>query len=148
MTGLFSRDLLGGNLTDWLSESAMLRRTFRDLAIIAGLIERNYPGREKNRRQMTISSDLLYDVLRKYDPDHILLRATRLQAEEGLTDLGRLAGMLDRIQGYIEHVSLSHISPLAVPVLLEQGREKIRGGEGEDYLLAEADKLYALAGKA
>ncbi|OAG73889.1 DNA ligase-associated DEXH box helicase [Gluconobacter japonicus] len=148
MTDLFSRDLLGGNLTDWLSESAMLRRTFRDVAIIAGLIERNYPGREKNRRQMTISSDLLYDVLRKYDPDHILLRATRLQAEEGLTDLGRLAGMLDRIQGYIEHVSLSHISPLAVPVLLEQGREKIRGGEGEDYLLAEADKLYALAGKA
>ncbi|MBS1051346.1 ligase-associated DNA damage response DEXH box helicase [Gluconobacter japonicus] len=148
MTEMFSRDLLGGNLTDWLAESAMLRRTFRDVAIIAGLVERNYPGREKNRRQMTISSDLLYDVLRKYDPDHILLRATRLQAEEGLTDLGRLSAMLDRIQGHIEHVTLSHVSPLAVPVLLEQGREKIKGGEGEDYLLAEADKLYALAGKA
>ncbi|MFT9382380.1 ligase-associated DNA damage response DEXH box helicase [Gluconobacter sp. P5B12] len=148
MTDLFSQDLLEGNLADWLAESAMLRRTFRDVAIIAGLVERNYPGREKNRRQMTISSDLLYDVLRKYDPDHILLRATRLQAEQGLTDLRRLSGMLDRIQGHIEHVSLSHVSPLAVPVLLEQGREKIRGGEGEEYLLAEADKLYALAGKA
>lgn len=148
MTDLFTRDLLGGNLSDWLAESAMLRRTFRDVAIIAGLIERNYPGREKNRRQMTMSSDLLYDVLRKYDPDHILLRATRLQAEEGLTDLGRLSHMLDSLQGQIEHVRLSHISPLAIPVLLEQGREKIRGGEGEDYLLAEADKLYAIAGKA
>ena len=146
MTDLFTRDLLGGNLADWLAESAMLRRTFRDVAIIAGLIERNYPGREKNRRQMTVSSDLLYDVLRKYDPDHILLRATRIQAEEGLTDLGRLSQMLDRLHGHIEHVSLSHVSPLAVPVLLEQGREKIRGGEGEDYLLAEADKLYELAG--
>ena len=146
MTDLFTRDLLGGNLSDWLAESAMLRRTFRDVAIIAGLIERNYPGREKNRRQMTVSSDLLYDVLRKYDPDHILLRATRIQAEEGLTDLARLSQMLDRLQGHVEHVSLSHVSPLAVPVLLEQGREKIRGGEGEDYLLAEADKLYELAG--
>ncbi|MFT8365867.1 MAG: ligase-associated DNA damage response DEXH box helicase [Gluconobacter cerinus] len=146
MTDLFTRDLLGGNLSDWLAESAMLRRTFRDVAIIAGLIERNYPGREKNRRQMTVSSDLLYDVLRKYDPDHILLRATRIQADEGLTDLGRLSQMLDRLHGHIEHVSLSHVSPLAVPVLLEQGREKIRGGEGEDYLLAEADKLYELAG--
>ncbi|MFT8484153.1 MAG: ligase-associated DNA damage response DEXH box helicase [Gluconobacter cerinus] len=146
MTDLFTRDLLGGNLADWLAESAMLRRTFRDVAIIAGLIERNYPGREKNRRQMTVSSDLLYDVLRKYDPDHILLRTTRIQAEEGLTDLGRLSQMLDRLHGHIEHVSLSHVSPLAVPVLLEQGREKIRGGEGEDYLLFEADKLYELAG--
>ncbi|WP_215766961.1 ligase-associated DNA damage response DEXH box helicase [Gluconobacter cerinus] len=146
MTDLFTRDLLGGNLSEWLAESAMLRRTFRDVAIIAGLIERNYPGREKNRRQMTVSSDLLYDVLRKYDPDHILLRATRIQAEEGLTDLARLSQMLDRLQGHVEHVSLSHVSPLAVPVLLEQGREKIRGGEGEDYLLAEADKLYELAG--
>ncbi|WP_408873417.1 ligase-associated DNA damage response DEXH box helicase [Gluconobacter roseus] len=145
ITDLFSRTLLEGSLTEWLDESSMLRRTFRDVAIIAGLVERNYPGREKNRRQMTISSDLLYDVLRKYDPDHILLRATRLQAAEGLTDLARLSEMLERIQGHIEHVSLPHVSPLAVPVLLEQGREKIRGGEGEDYLLAEADRLYELA---
>ncbi|OUI99107.1 ligase-associated DNA damage response DEXH box helicase [Acetobacter cibinongensis] len=148
MAELFSQDLMKGNLTDWLSESAMLRRTFRDVAIIAGLIERNYPGREKNRRQMTVSSDLLYDVLRKYDPEHILLQATWRQAQEGLTDLKRLSDMLDRIQGQIEHVDLSHVSPLAVPVLLEQGKEKIRGGEGEDYLLTEADKLYALAEKA
>lgn len=97
---------------------------------------------------MTVSSDLLYDVLRKYDPDHILLQATWRQAQEGLTDLKRLSDMLARIQGRIEHVSLSHVSPLAVPVLLEQGKEKIRGGEGEDYLLTEADKLYALAEKA
>lgn len=148
MVELFSKNLMQGNLTDWLAESAMLRRTFRDIAIIAGLTQRNYPGREKNRRQMTISSDLLYDVLRKYDPDHILLQATRRQAQEGLTDLKRLSDMLDRIQGRIEHVSLSRVSPLAVPVLLEQGREKNRGGEGEDYLLKEADKLYALAEKA
>lgn len=148
MDELFSNNLLQGNLTDWLSESAMLRRTFREIAIIAGLVERNHPGREKNRRQMTISSDLLYDVLRKYDPEHILLQATWMQAQEGLTDLKRLSEMVNRIQGQIEHVNLSHVSPLAVPVLVEQGREKIRGGEGEDYLLSEADKLYALAGKA
>ncbi|WP_242011474.1 ligase-associated DNA damage response DEXH box helicase [Acetobacter fallax] len=142
---LFDENMLGDDLTDRIANSAMLRRTFRDVAIISGLIERNHPGREKSRRQMTISSDLLYDVLRKHDPDHVLLRATRAEAAHGLTDLDRITAMLKRIKGQIDHVRLPRISPLSVPVMLEQGREKIKGGEGEEQLLAEADALFTEA---
>ncbi len=137
---LFEQDILGDDLEAWMAESSMLRRTFRNVAVIAGLIERNYPGAEKNRRQVTVNSDLIYDVLRRHQPDHILLRATQADAAGGLTDLGRIAGMLARVRGRVTHMALSRVSPLAVPVLLEIGRESVRTGQDEDALLAEAEE--------
>ena len=142
---LFEQDILGDDLEAWMADSSMLRRTFRNVAVIAGLIERHHPGAEKNRRQVTVNSDLIYDVLRRHQPDHILLRATRADAAGGLTDLDRIAGMLDRIKGRIVHMVLSRVSPLAVPVLLEIGRESVRSGLDEDALLAEAETLVAEA---
>jgi ATP-dependent Lhr-like helicase len=135
---LFEDDLLGDDLEAWLAESSMLRRTFRTVAVIAGLIERQQPGATRNRRQVTVNSDLIYDVLRRHQPDHILLRATRADAAGGLTDLGRVAGMLARIQGRVRHMALSRVSPLAVPVLVEIGRESVRSHGGDDQLLEEA----------
>ncbi len=142
---LFERDMLGDDLEAWMAESSMLRRTFRNVAVIAGLIERNHPGAEKNRRQVTVSSDLIYDVLRRHQPDHVLLRATRADAAGGLTDLARIALLLDRAHGRIVHMVLSRVSPLAVPVLLEIGRESVRSGDSDDDLLAEAETLVAEA---
>ena len=134
---LFDQDMLGDDLEAWLAESALMKRTFRSCAIIAGLIERRFPGEEKSRRQLTISTDLVYDVLRKHQADHILLRAARADAATGLLDIKRLGEMLSRIQGRIVHKALDHVSPLAVPVLLEIGRETVYG-EAADALLAEA----------
>jgi ATP-dependent Lhr-like helicase len=138
---LFEEDMLGDDLEAWMETSSMLRRTFRHVAVIAGLIPRFQPGAEKNRRQVTINSDLIYDVLRKHQPDHILLRATRADAAGGLIDLGRIAGLLKRAKGRITHMVLSRVSPLAVPVLLEIGREQVANGAGEEILLAEAAAL-------
>jgi ATP-dependent Lhr-like helicase len=134
---LFDEDMLGDDLEAWLAESALMKRTFRNCAIIAGLIERRFPGEEKSRRQLTISTDLVYDVLRKHQPDHILLRAARADAATGLLDIKRLGEMLSRIKGRIVHKALDHVSPLSVPVLLEIGRETVYG-EASDSLLAEA----------
>ncbi|MGB6350959.1 MAG: ligase-associated DNA damage response DEXH box helicase [Pseudolabrys sp.] len=134
---LFDEDMLGDDLEAWLAESALMKRTFRSCAIIAGLIEKRYPGEEKSRRQLTISTDLVYDVLRKHQPDHILLRAARADAATGLLDIKRLGEMLSRIKGRIVHKALDHVSPLSVPVLLEIGRETVYG-EASDSLLAEA----------
>jgi ATP-dependent Lhr-like helicase len=145
LQALFSQDMLGDDLEDWMAESSMLRRTFRNVAVISGLIERQQPGATKNRRQVTINSDLIYDVLRRHQPDHILLRATRADAAGGLTDVGRIAQMLARIHGNITHVALDRVSPLAVPILLEIGRESVRTGQSEDALLAEAEMLVAEA---
>jgi ATP-dependent helicase Lhr and Lhr-like helicase len=137
LDALFDQDMLGDDLEAWLAESALMKRTFRTCAIIAGLIERRFPRQEKSRRQVTISTDLVYDVLRSHQPDHVLLRAARADAATGLLDVGRLADMLSRIQGRIVHKALDHVSPLAVPVMLEIGRESVYG-EAADSLLAEA----------
>jgi len=130
--------MLGDDLEAWLAESALMKRTFRNCAIIAGLIERRYPGEEKSRRQMTISTDLVYDVLRKHQPDHLLLRAAYADAATGLLDIARVSKALARIRGRITHKPLDHVSPLAVPVMLEIGREMVFG-EASDALLAEAE---------
>ena len=145
VAALFDQDMLGDDLEDWLAESSMLKRTFRNVAVIAGLIERNHPGAEKSRKQVTVNSDLIYDVLRKHQPDHILLRATRADAGSGLIDAGRVAGMLARVKGRIVHMALSRVSPLAVPVLLEIGRESVRSADDEEKLLAEAEQIIAEA---
>ncbi len=144
---LFDQDMLGDDLETWLAESALMKRTFRSCAIIAGLIERRLPGEEKSRRQLTISTDLVYDVLRKHQADHILLRAARADAATGLLDIKRLGEMLSRIKARIVHKALDHVSPLAVPVMLEIGRETVYG-EAADALLAEAaDELMKEAMK-
>jgi ATP-dependent Lhr-like helicase len=120
---LFDEDMLGDDLEVWLAESALMKRSFRSCAIIAGLIERRFPGKEKSRREVTISTDLVYDVLRRHQPDHILLRAARADAATGLLDIRRLGDLLARVKGRITHRALDRVSPLAVPVMLEIGRK-------------------------
>jgi ATP-dependent Lhr-like helicase len=137
---LFAQDMLGDDLEEWLDESALMKRTFRQCAVIAGLIERNFPGQEKNRRQVTMSSDLVYDVLRRHEPGHVLLKAARADAATGLLDIQRLGQMLTRISGRIVHQPLDHVSPLGVSVMLEIGREAVYG-EAADEILAEAEAV-------
>ena len=142
---LFDEDMLGDDLDAWLAESNLMKRSFRNCAIIAGLIERNYPGKEKTARQVTVNTDLLFDALRSHQPDHILLRAAWDDAADGLIDVHRLGAMLKRIKNQIVHKALERVSPLAVPVLLEIGRESIYG-DAHDALLAEAaDELITEA---
>src|SRR5436309_2628437 len=109
---LFDPDMLGDDLEAWLAESAMMKRTFRTCAIISGLIARRFTGEEKARRQVLFSTDLIYDVLRKHQADHVLLRAARADAATGLLDLRRVGDMLNRIKGRIVHKELDHVSPL------------------------------------
>lgn len=137
LDALFDADMLGDDLEAWLAESALMKRTFRTCAVISGLIARRFTGEEKSRRQVLFSTDLVYDVLRKHQPDHVLLRAARSDAATGLLDIRRLSDMLTRIQGRITHKELDRVSPLAVPVMLEIGREAVYG-EASDELLAEA----------
>ena len=138
---LLDQDMLGDDLDAWLAETSLMRRTFRTCATIAGLIERRHPGQEKTGRQMTVSSDLIYQVLRRYEPHHVLLQAAYEDAATGLLDIARLQDFLRRITGRIRHIALDHVSPLAVPVLLDIGRESVNGSAREDILREAADAL-------
>jgi len=141
--------MLGDDLEAWLADSYLLKRTFRNAAIISGLIERRHPGQEKTGRQVTVSSDLIYDVLRAHEPDHILLQATRADAATGLLDIRRLGEMLFRIKGRIVHQRLERISPLSVPIMASIGKEPVFGEAQEDILAdASADLIAEALGEA
>ncbi len=142
---LFDEDMLGDDLEAWMDESSLLRRTFRTVAVVAGLIERRHPGREKTGRQVTVSADLIYDVLRRHEPGHVLLRATRLEAARGLTDVARVGALLRRARARLTLRRLDRISPLAVPVLLEIGREQVHGSALDDLLDEAAAALVTEA---
>jgi ATP-dependent Lhr-like helicase len=135
--------MLGDDLDAWLGDSNLYKRTFRNCAIISGLIERRYPGKEKTGRQVTFSSDLIYDVLREHEPDHILLRATYEDAATGLLDIARLAEMLARVKNRIVTKALDRVSPLAVPALLEISKEMVAGEAHEDILREAEESLIA-----
>lgn len=138
---LFDQDMLGDDLDAWLAESSLMKRTFRVCAVIAGLIERRFPGQEKSGRQVTVSSDLIYDVLRSHEPDHVLLEAAWADAATGLLDVARLGDFLKRVQGRIRHTAPDQVSPLAVPVMLEIGREPVYGQARDDLLREATDQL-------
>ena len=142
---LFSADILDHEFIEWVEQSSLLKRAFRDVAVIAGLIERQHPGKRKTGRQVTFSTDLIYDVLRKYQPDHLLLKAAWADARARMTDVGRLGDLIDRASATMLHIDLDRVSPLAVPVLILIGREQVAQHEVEDALLIEAEALVAEA---
>jgi ATP-dependent Lhr-like helicase len=135
LDALFEPDMLGDDLESWLEESFMMKRTFRNCALISGLIEKRQPGNEKTGRQVTFSTDLIYDVLRRHQPDHLLLKTARADAAAGLLDVARLGQLLQRIQGHIRHMHLERPSPFCVPVLVQIGRERVGGGQAAEMIL-------------
>jgi len=142
---LFSADILADEFTDWVQNSYLLKRAFREVAVISGLVERQHPGKRKTGKQVTFSTDLIYDVLQKYEPDHILIEAAWADARARMTDVGRLGDLLDRAADTMVHVELDRVSPLAVPVLVMIGRESLPQGAADDSLLREAETLAQTA---
>ena len=146
---LLSPDVLTHEFIAWVEDSYLLRRAFREVAVISGLVERQHPGRgksgRKTGRQVTFSTDLIYDVLRKHEPDHVLIQAAWADARTKMTDVGRVADVLERAAREVDHVRLDRVSPLAVPVLVMIGRERLPEGAADEELLLEAESLAAAA---
>ncbi len=145
---LFDPAALEDGLEGWLAGNAVMKRTFRASATIAGLIERNFAGQRKTGRQATMSSDILYDTLLKYDPDHLLMRITREEALRGLVDFSRIREMLDRVGGRIDTLRLPRVTPLAAPLFLEVGKVPVAGDADERLLAEEAQRLMDESGLA
>ncbi len=134
--GLLDASGLRDGLERWLGESTLMKRTFRNSAVIAGLIERRFPGMQKSGRQATVSSDVLYDTLVKYDPNHLMLDITRREAMRGMVDFDRIEEMIARIRGRVDLIRLTRLSPLSAPLMLEMGRERV-AGSAEERLIDE-----------
>ena len=145
---LLSPDILTHEFIDWVQQSYLLRRAFREVAVISGLVERQHPGKKKSGRQVTFSTDLIFDVLLRHEPDHLLIEAAWADARTRLTDVARVADVLERAAREVDHVLLDRVSPLAVPLLSMIGRESLPAGLADDELLVEAESLAAAAMRA
>jgi ATP-dependent Lhr-like helicase len=142
---LLSPDILSHEFVQWVEDSHLLRRAFREVAVISGLVERQHPGKRKSGKQVTFSTDLIYEVLRKYEPNHLLIEAAWADARARMTDVGRLGDLLDSAAERLVHVELDRVSPLAVPVMVMIGRESLPQGAVDDELLLEAETLAGAA---
>jgi ATP-dependent Lhr-like helicase len=143
---LLSPDILEGEFVEWVEQSMLLKRAFREVAVIGGLVERQHPGKRKTGKQVSFSTDLIYDVLRKYEPEHLLMRAAWDDARARMTELGRLARLVERAADQMVHVPADRVTPMAVPLMVVIGREALPGGgDAEEWLLIEAEALAAEA---
>ena len=139
---LFSPDILEQEFVDWVEQSLLLKTAFREVSVIGGLVERHHPGKKKSGRQVSFSTDLIYDVLRRYEPGHLLLRAAWDDARARMTELGRLVRLVDRASATMLHVETDRITPMAVPLMVIVGREALPpGAEADASLLIEAEAL-------
>ncbi|SIS59894.1 ATP-dependent helicase Lhr and Lhr-like helicase [Roseivivax lentus] len=145
---LFDLERLEEGLEGWLQGNAVMKRTFRASATIAGLIERQVGGQRKTGRQATMSSDILYDTLVKYDPDHLMLQITREEAMRGLVDFARIREMCARVGDRMDLVRLTRVTPLAAPLFLEPGRVPIRGDADDRLIEEEITRLLDESGLA
>lgn len=134
---LLAPDILFNEMEEWLSESHMLKRSFRRIAAITGLVDQKNAQARKTMKQVTFNTDLIYDVLRKYDPEHVLLSITRADAERELLDTERLASMLHQFQDKRVFKLLKQPSPLSLPVILDIRTERLPG-RGMELLLHQA----------
>jgi ATP-dependent helicase Lhr and Lhr-like helicase len=139
---LFSPDILEQEFVTWVESSMLLKTAFREVAVIGGLVERHHPGKKKSGRQVSFSTDLIYDVLRRYEPEHLLLRAAWDDARRRMTELGRLVRLVDRASATMLHVTASRITPMAVPLMVIVGREALPpGAEADESILMQAEEL-------
>ena len=109
-------------MDSWLAENALMKRSFRAVATISGLIERNFPGQRKSGRQATFSSDIIYDTLRKFEPDHLMMRITRTETMTGLIDFSRIRQMLENVE-----------DRRIYPILDQMNFDKFMGWPEEDF---------------
>ena len=143
---LFSADILEQEFVDWVESSYLLKTAFREVAVIGGLVERHHPGKRKSGRQVSFSTDLIYDVLRRYEPQHLLLRAAWDDARRRMTELGRLVRLVDRASATMLHVETDRITPMAVPLMVIVARESLPpGAEADEALLSQAEALAEVA---
>ena len=117
------------NINQLLISTSLIRRHFKEIAIISGLIDKNYPGYRKTERQIKFNSDLVYDVLNKYEKNHVLLNATKFEAMTELVDYDKINDYINDMKKNIVYHDLEKVSPLAVPLILEFNIEKVRGDE-------------------
>ena len=134
MEYIFSPEIILDEYEEWITLSPMVKRSFRKVATITGLTEQRYHGTNKTMHQMSFSTDLIYEVLLKHEPDHILLSIAREDAEQELMDLQRLGDLLYKFKDKMLFKELERPSPISIPVIYDVRTERVHGSGAEELL--------------
>ncbi len=124
---LLSPDALLEDLRASLNLGELARRQFREIARVSGLLSPSLPGRSpRSQRQLQASSGLLYDVLQRFDPGHLLLAQAEQEVLSAQLEVSRLAATLADCSGrdLILH-QLKSLTPLSFPLWAESMRGQL-----------------------
>jgi ATP-dependent Lhr-like helicase len=145
VAALLARDGFEDDLATSLNLGEMARRQFREIARIAGLLSPSLPGRAaRSLRQLQASGGLLFDVLERHDPGHVLLRQARRDAFQQQLDAPRLFAVLDalaRRELVLRH--LTHPSPMSFPLWAERLRGALSNEDWRERVARAAAQLEA-----
>jgi len=123
---LFNPENLADDILSSMNASEMARRRFREIARVAGLVFSGYPGKSKTSRQVQVSSGLLFDVFKEYDPENLLLHQAQREVLEQQLEESRLRAAMQRLsESRILAVEVERASPLGLPLLVEAWRGKV-----------------------
>ena len=131
----FSPAGLSQDIPASINAAEMARRRFRDIASIAGLVFRGYPGKTKKDRHLQASSQLFFEVFSDYEPNNLLLLQAYEEARSFQLEEARLRAALERIQG--QEILLRRpekATPFAFPIMVSRLRERLSSEQLEDRI--------------
>ena len=142
---LFDLSQLEADLEQAVNLSELCRRRFRAIAQVSGLVTQGMPGQNKTGGQLQISAALLFDVLTKHEPQHLLLEQARREVMQEQLELHRLEAALTRLAGSERLLErTSRPGPLAFPLLVERLNSRM----SNESLLERVQRLIREAERA
>lgn len=139
--GLFDTKHLGRDIGNSINAVELAKRRFRDIASIAGLVFKGYPGREKREKHLQSSSQLIFKVLQDYEPDNLLYLQAFEEARYFELEEVRLRDCLERLKKQdIKIISPGRFTPFAFPIIVDRLRERMSSEQLDDRI--KKMKLY------
>ncbi|HSU85975.1 MAG TPA: DEAD/DEAH box helicase [Chthoniobacterales bacterium] len=124
--GCFRRAEAEEDLHAALRGSELVKWQFRGVAQTGLMVPRNLPGRERKPRQLSWSSEVLFRVLERHEPDHPLLEEAYRQAMHTFLDAKTAFDFLDTVQSYEWKLrELPVVSPFSFPIYASKIKESM-----------------------
>jgi ATP-dependent helicase Lhr and Lhr-like helicase len=132
---LFTIENLQQHISGSINAVELAKRRFRDIAAIAGLLFKGFPGREKRDKHLQSSAQLLFNVFQDYDPGNLLYLQSYEEAMFYQLEEQRLRNCLSRIQNQkIKLVKPGRFTPFALPIIADRLRERMSNESLEDRI--------------
>lgn len=113
----------------------MAKRKFRDIAGIAGLVFKGFPGNPQKTKHLQANSGLFFSVFKDYDPENLLLREAYDEVYDFQLEYARMYSAFERIFSHrIIFKTPKSLTPFAFPVFAESFREHYSNEDWESRL--------------